>query len=445
MSTQTTADPQVLVPTSTERVQFRDGQLVDADALTTAMMFPVSLLQVVLRSYLGCGIVCGLEVVRPDEERACVRIRPGVMVDCHGFPVELCREVVLDLTPDPCACETEPRELCILMRRATSEDASRRPCAGGCGGGCSGGCSGGCGCSGGAHDDCNRVRDQVLIKAVDLTALDDARDHVCETTVDDAEDDAKDDSGSRGSGTPVANAVAATAAVGADADADCACLTACAERCCAERSWVLLACVTVIPAPDDGYSVRVHAERGRLHASQVRQADRVLPVAPSRDRTQDGRDDRHDGDSGSGSGSGSVDGGEGGGHEDGGHEDGGHEDGGHEDGGHEGGSGSVEDGGHEGWLLTSMAVTRQRVQRPGARPRAPVVGRVAPPGLRPRCRPTCSSGWATGGRPGSWPARRVTGACRSFPCRRWLRRPSRRRRSPSAVPRPRPRSSLLPG
>ena len=32
----------------------------------------------------------------------------GVMVDCHGYPVELCREVVLDLTPDPCACETEP-------------------------------------------------------------------------------------------------------------------------------------------------------------------------------------------------------------------------------------------------------------------------------------------------------------------------------------------------
>ena len=30
-----------------------------------------------------------------------------------------------------------------------------------------------------------------------------------------------------------------------------------------------------------------------------------------------------------------------------------------------------------------MAVTRHRVQRPGARPRPPVVGRVAPPGLRP--------------------------------------------------------------
>jgi hypothetical protein len=162
------------------------------------------------------------------------------MVDCHGFPVELCREVVLDLTPDPCICETEARTLCILMRRATSEDTSRRPCGGGCGGGC----------SGGAHDDCSRVREQVLIKAVDLAGLDVVRDHVCAATADDA----KGDPGSGGSGTPAVKAVSGTPDGGADEDVedDCACLAACAERCCAERSWVLLACITVTPAPDDG-------------------------------------------------------------------------------------------------------------------------------------------------------------------------------------------------
>ena len=158
------------------------------------MMFPVSLLQLVLRSFLGCGIVCGLEVVRPDEERPCVRIRPGVMVDCHGFPVELCREVVLDLTPDPCACETETRTLCIVMRRATSEDAPRRPC--GCGVRCA------VGCSEGSHDDCNRVRDQVLIKAVDLER---ARPRSRPRVLDDRRTIAgSDDSGKPGEpGTPV--------------------------------------------------------------------------------------------------------------------------------------------------------------------------------------------------------------------------------------------------
>jgi hypothetical protein len=261
MSLHQTADPQVLVPTSIERVRFHDGQLVDADALTTAMMFPVSLLQLALRSYLGCGIVCGLEVVRPDEERPCVRIRPGVLVDCHGYPVELCREVVLDLTPDPCACETEPRTLCIVMRRATSEDAPRQPC--GRGGGCDCGCDSG---PGGDHHDCNRVRDQVLIKAVDVDRLDPVRDHVCSNLPD--EPDERHDCGK--SGEPGASEsgreLDRPSILGPGSDweplpghpmserehPDCECLMGCAERCCAERSWVLLACITIRPADDEG-------------------------------------------------------------------------------------------------------------------------------------------------------------------------------------------------
>jgi hypothetical protein len=246
MSAHKTADPQVLVPTSIERVQFHDGQLVDAEALTTAMMFPVSLLQLVLRSYLGCGIVCGLEVIRPDEERPCVRIRPGVMVDCDGSPVELCREVVLDLTPDPCACETEPRTLCIVMRRATSEDAPRQPC--------------GCGCGGteGSGHACNRVRDQVLIKAVDLEQLDPVRDHVCSRLTDDPGE--RYGCGKSGEPeTPEASESggeldhASMLGPGSEREhPDCLCLMACAERCCAERSWVLLGCITISPADSEG-------------------------------------------------------------------------------------------------------------------------------------------------------------------------------------------------
>ena len=285
MSTQTTADPQVLVPTSIERVQFHDGQLVDADALTTAMMFPVSLLQVVLRSYLGCGIVCGLEVVRPDEERPCVRIRPGVMVDCHGFPVELCREVVLDLTPDPCACETEPRTLCILMRRATSEDAAAGPAVAGAVAGAA--VRAGVlrrgprrlqpGAGPGAHQG-GRPGPRWTTSATTCarrpwtTPRSDARKP-----------------GSGGSGTPVAKAVCRHARhAGADERRapDCACLMACAERCCAERSWVLLACVTVIPAADDGCASGYTLSEVDSTRSQVRQADRVLPVAPSGDRRE---------------------------------------------------------------------------------------------------------------------------------------------------------------
>lgn len=257
MSQHQTADPQALLPTAMERVDFHDGQLVDADALTAAMMFPVSLLQLVLRSYLGCGIVCGLEVVRPDEDRPCVRITPGVMVDCHGYPVELCREVVLDLTPDPCACDTGPRTLCIVMRRATTQDAPRQPCA----------CECGCGGAGGGHHDCNRVRDQVLIKAVDLDRLDPVRDHVCSNLADDPGE--HPDCGKPG--VPGEAAILGTA--DEQEHPDCACLMTCAERCCAERSWVLLACITIRPAEGDpcasGYTLGSVDRAGRRYVKPI--------------------------------------------------------------------------------------------------------------------------------------------------------------------------------
>ena len=278
MSHHQTADPQVLLPTSIERVQFRDGQLVDADALTTAMMFPVSLLQLVLRSYLGCGIVCGLEVVRPDEDRPCVRITPGVMVDCHGYPVELCREVVLDLTPDPCACETGPRTLCIVMRRATTDDAPRQPCGCGCG----------CGGAEGGHHDCNRTRDQVLIKAVDVDRLDPVRDHVCSNLPDDPGE--RHDCGKPGEkpgGPEPSRGLDRPSIVGPASEhehADCECLMECAERCCAERSWVLLACITIRPADGEecasGYTLGPVDRDGRRY---------VKPIECCRSRHRDDR------------------------------------------------------------------------------------------------------------------------------------------------------------
>ncbi|TCM35974.1 hypothetical protein [Kribbella sp. VKM Ac-2568] len=261
MSTHQTADLQVIVPTTVERVQFHDGQLVDADALTAAAMFPVSLLQLVLRSFLGCGIVCGLEVERPDVKRPVVRIKPGVMVDYHGMPVELCREAVLDLTPDPCACEMEKRTLAIVMRRATSEDAPRRPC--GCG----------CGESESAHDDCNRVRDQVLIKAVDLQRLDPVRDHVCWTAPEDS--GGSEDSGKSGDATARVNgdAEAGDGKDEQDEQDECACLVACAGRCCAEHSWVLLASVTISPVQegegDSGYTLGELDLSGRKYVKPI--------------------------------------------------------------------------------------------------------------------------------------------------------------------------------
>jgi hypothetical protein len=81
----------------------------------------------------------------------------------------------------------------------------------------------------------------VLIKAVDLERLDPVRDHVCSKLSDDP--GGGDDSGKPGE----------PEAPGSEQEhPDCACLMACAERCCAERSWVLLACITISHADDQG-------------------------------------------------------------------------------------------------------------------------------------------------------------------------------------------------
>jgi hypothetical protein len=166
--TQTTRS-KISRPSSTEAVAFTDGMLVTADDLQAAMHYPLSVVQVLLRSYFGCGIVCGLELTGPKQREdvadkpGCepergyvVKIAPGVALGCDGYPIELCSEAKLDLSSDPCGCPIEAAETrFIAIRRERASEPSSR---GGCG------CGGGCG-SGGGQQQCTRQRDHILIQA----------------------------------------------------------------------------------------------------------------------------------------------------------------------------------------------------------------------------------------------------------------------------------------
>lgn len=159
--------PRKTKASSIEAVKFKDGMIVTAEDLQAAMQYPVAMFQALVRAYFGCGIVCGLEL-KPErgagEKDACddekgrkdaarsfvVCVNKGVALDCHGFPLELCGPVKLDLTPDPCSCEEPPDEVCIAIKRITSDEAPRDVC--------------------GCHTDeprfqCSRVRDHVLVQA----------------------------------------------------------------------------------------------------------------------------------------------------------------------------------------------------------------------------------------------------------------------------------------
>lgn len=114
--------------TNIKSTVFTDGMVVTADDLDSAMRYPIDLFQTLVRAYFGCGIVCGFEVhkyPKDADDTFCVKIEPGVALDCYGHPLQLCECEKIDLTPDPCACEDLPECVCIAIRRDTMPEAPR--------------------------------------------------------------------------------------------------------------------------------------------------------------------------------------------------------------------------------------------------------------------------------------------------------------------------------
>lgn len=211
---------------STQSVKFKDGMIVTAGDLETAMQYPLSIFQVLVRAYFGCGVVCGLEIVPDPQTAACkpgktkgsslvVVVKEGVALDCHGFPIELCGPVKLDLTPDPCSCEDLPDKICIAIRRGTSEEAPREDC----------------GCpveTDSPRYQCTRSRDHVVIKTF---LPDDPPDTICMHPWPNA-------------GTEEECNTYETEEGKNEKQTLCECLTTCPDGKCCGEAWVLLGCVS---------------------------------------------------------------------------------------------------------------------------------------------------------------------------------------------------------
>ena len=213
------------VVTPIERVRFTDGMIVTADDLDTAMHYPTALLKTVLRSYFGCGVVCGLRLEKDpragDGDTYVLCVGAGVAFDCHGYPVELCGGIKLDLTPDPCVVDETP-ELYIAIRRATVDEAPHDPCT----------------CD--THDprfQCSRIRDVVVVKA--FAEIDATFCATEESTTASAECGCGGGTGDGGSSQPTIEGL-------------CHCLKACETCDCSAESWIVLGKVT---RGDNGISV----------------------------------------------------------------------------------------------------------------------------------------------------------------------------------------------
>jgi len=101
--------------------------LLTDDSLRAEQTYHREALKRVNRYLWGSGIVCGLEVERISG--LCIRVNPGVALDCHGNLIELCRCVTIDLTEEckkkyPGACippDKEPITRYLVVRYADVE------------------------------------------------------------------------------------------------------------------------------------------------------------------------------------------------------------------------------------------------------------------------------------------------------------------------------------
>jgi hypothetical protein len=245
-------------PMSAERVNFKNGMIVTADDLTTAMGYPIALMQAVNRAVFGCGVVCGFKL-GPDPElcgkkvhcdpcddsspmiypNSVVEVGRGTALDCYGLPIELCKPVRVELSPETCGCDGKDGTVCIFIRRVGASEAPRGDC---------------CAPAGGTTE-CSRQRDHVLIRAF---APGEEPEHAC---MQPAKDAGREGCGSKSGNSKEAAAAAQggalqhpegkeeVAVVGRRPDEEtvrqtvCKCLLECdACECCGD-GWVLLGCV----------------------------------------------------------------------------------------------------------------------------------------------------------------------------------------------------------
>jgi len=113
------------------RPRYTPGLMLQDDDLTAAVTYTRELNRLLFRSLLGCGVICGLEVVCDDNcGKLTIAVSPGVALDCCGDPVALGATQTFVLDP---SCKPLPDSMCIVLR---GHDRSCLPRSSACDDGC---------------------------------------------------------------------------------------------------------------------------------------------------------------------------------------------------------------------------------------------------------------------------------------------------------------------
>ena len=102
---------------SATRTRFYNGMLLTAEHLRAEQVYHREALKRVNRNLFGSGIVCGLEVeVQPRG--LCVKVHPGVALDCCGNLIEVCNCITVDVSKE---CEDRYGTDCTAPDPVTSD------------------------------------------------------------------------------------------------------------------------------------------------------------------------------------------------------------------------------------------------------------------------------------------------------------------------------------
>jgi hypothetical protein len=101
---------------SLTRTKFFHGMLLTDEHLRAEQTYHREALKRVNRHLWGAGIVCGLEVGAP-RAGLCIKVHPGLALDCDGNVIEVCKSITIDLAdickkafPDGCAPDESAAE-----------------------------------------------------------------------------------------------------------------------------------------------------------------------------------------------------------------------------------------------------------------------------------------------------------------------------------------------
>jgi hypothetical protein len=106
------------------RTKFFRGMLLTDDHLRAEQTYHREALKRMNRHLWGAGIVCGLGVYKTSA--SCIKIEPGMALDCGGNVIELCKTITMDLGevcrekyPDGCIPdEAQPITKHVVLRYA---------------------------------------------------------------------------------------------------------------------------------------------------------------------------------------------------------------------------------------------------------------------------------------------------------------------------------------